>query len=286
MDSILVKGYAKVNLFLDVLGEVDGYHDLDSIVVTINLYDEILLKKRNDNLVTLSQADSKYKVLDGIENNAVKTAKAFMKKFNTSGVDIFVNKNIPIGSGLGGSSADISAVIKGMAKLYNINCDLKPLADSLGSDSGYLLSGGYARMQGRGEKVESLDLTNKLYMVIITASGGVNTGTCFKLCDQFNQKVIPNGVDNLIKKLKDNTFQREDFYNALYLPATKINSEVEEIYKDLQEFSPRGLSMSGSGGSVFAIFDSKNESQRVFEKLKDKYKDIVITESLSVFELE
>ena len=89
----------------------------------------------------------------------VYTAETFKDAFNTNGVDVTVTRNIPTGSGMGGSSADIVGVLKAMQKLFKIDCDLKPIADSLGSDTGYLLTGGFARLYGRGEIVEPLVIT-------------------------------------------------------------------------------------------------------------------------------
>ena len=285
MKIVKEKGYAKVNLFLDVVGVENGFHNLDSVVVTIDLFDLITLTKRKDKLVTIKQAHSLYRVEETVDNNAVRAGRAFVEAFNTNGVDIVVKKQIPIGSGLGGSSADISAVLRGMAKLYEIKEDIKPIADSLGSDSGYLLTGGYARLQGRGDRVEPLNLTNKLYMVIVTPEGGVNTGECFKLCDQMKADIKVGGAKNLIEKLKAKTYGQNDFYNALYSPACKINGEVEIAYNNLKNLSPRAVFMSGSGASIVGIFDELELCKWAEQKLKRLHRNVFITQSLTVAEI-
>ena len=286
MKTVTVNAFAKVNLFLDIVGQNDGYHMLDSVVVTIDLKDKITLTKRRDDKIVLKQRDGLYSVgIADESNNAYKAAKLFMERFNTSGVDIALKKNIPIGSGLGGSSADISGVLNGMKQLYDIEEDIKPLADALGSDSGYLLTGGYARLKGRGEIVEELSLKNKLYMVIIPADGGVNTAECFKLCDSLSQEIVPNGADRLITALEGGFYDRTHFYNALYKPATVLNKNVANAYEDLLSLSPRAVCMSGSGSSVFAIFDTPEFCLWAEKKLKRKYPNLILSESLTKAEL-
>lgn len=286
MKTVTAYGYAKVNLFLDIVGVKDGFHQLDTLVTTIDLKDKITLSARKDDLITVKERSGLYSVnLNKQDNNAYKSALSFTRAFSTCGVDITISKQIPIGSGLGGSSADISAVLLGMKKLYNIDADVKPLADDLGSDSGYLLTGGYARLNGKGDKVCNLDLKNKLYFVIIHASGGVNTKECFSLYDSFNVSQVENGVNNLITALEGGFYDKTHFYNALYKPATLINKNVQDAYNDLASLSPRAVCMSGSGSSVYAIFDTPEFCLWAKSKLKRKYPNIILAESLTQKEI-
>ncbi len=116
--EIRVKAYAKLNLTLAVTGVRDGYHMLDSLVCTVDMFDLIKLKRRKDKLVSVEMHGRGTETLPYEKNNAVKAAEAFIKTFDTCGTDIKIFKNIPVGAGLGGSSADISGVINGMARLY------------------------------------------------------------------------------------------------------------------------------------------------------------------------
>ncbi len=286
MKTVREKAYAKINLFLDIVGVDDvGYHMLDSVVSTISLFDSVTVTKRKDDKIVLKTAGSLYSITDGFDNNAYKAAKLLQETYQTLGVDITLNKNIPVASGLGGSSADIAGVLKAMKKLFAIKEDIKPLADKLGSDSGYLLTGGFARLTGRGEIVEELELTNKLYLVIAVAKGGVNTADCYKEFD--NEKTLPKlgGALNLIENLSKNQIDQNDFYNALYLPATKINQKVKELYEDMKALSPKAVAMSGSGSSVFAVFDSFELTEWARLKLKKKYKDVFTAQTLTKDEM-
>ena len=108
MDTVRVKAYAKINLTLSVTGVKDGYHMLDSIVTSVDLYDAVKVKKRRDGLVSVTMRGCGSENIPFGSNNAVKAAQAFIEKYSTRGADITVNKNIPVGAGLGGSSADRS----------------------------------------------------------------------------------------------------------------------------------------------------------------------------------
>ena len=136
--NVRVKAYAKLNLTLGITGKERGYHLLDSLVCSVDLYDLITLKKRKDRLVTVEMHGRDTELLPFEENNAVKAAESYIDFFGTSGVDIAVYKNIPLGAGMGGSSADAAGVIRGLGRLYGRGSEeeLKSLADALGSDTG------------------------------------------------------------------------------------------------------------------------------------------------------
>ena len=138
MDIVKILAYAKLNLTLDVTGKTGEYHDLDSVAVTINLFDKIIAKKRKDKLVNVTMRGMGSEKLVPEENNAVRAGEAFVKAFSTLGADITIYKEIPMGAGLGGSSADAAGVLNALAKMYAVKDEkkLKELADGLGSDTG------------------------------------------------------------------------------------------------------------------------------------------------------
>ncbi len=256
--GVRVKAYAKLNLTLAITGAENGYHNLDSLVCTVDLYDLIKLKKRKDNLVTVEMHGQGTETLAHEDNNAVKAAEAYIKAFGTGGADIKIFKNIPVGAGLGGSSADISGVLRGMAMLYGKGGEgqLKELADSLGSDTGYLLTGGYARLTGRGEKVERLKSNMRLNFLLLLPQGGVSTAQCYRLYDSLpkTEQSSQPAVDALLNG--DAEGLGRGLFNALYAPAVKLNGGVETAFKELESFAPLGVNMTGSGSGVYALFDS------------------------------
>ena len=181
MNTARVNAYAKLNLTLDITGREGGYHTLDSLVATIDLSDRIVARRRRDNLVSVRMHGMGSESIPPEENNAQRAGEAFVSAFHTTGADISVYKDIPVGAGLGGSSADAAGVLRAMAKLYAVKdgVALKAVADMLGSDTGYLLTGGYARMRGRGTQTEPLHGLPSLSLLLLCPREGVSTAECY-----------------------------------------------------------------------------------------------------------
>lgn len=146
-----MKSYAKVNLSLNVTGAAGGYHLIDSVLASIDIYDTVCVKPRGDRLVNVYMHGLGSENILPERNNAVRAGEAFVSAFSTKGADIEIYKDIPMGAGLGGSSADAAGVLNAMAALYKVTdrAALKGLADALGSDTGYMLGGGFARVAAR-----------------------------------------------------------------------------------------------------------------------------------------
>ena len=259
MNYVRVKSYAKINLTLDITGVSAGYHMIDSVVASIDLYDLITVKKRRDKLVSVTMHGEGSESIPYENNNAAKAAEAFVSYFNTDGADITVWKNIPLGAGLGGSSADVAGVLNAMAKLYGVGSmqEIKRLADGLGSDCGYMLTGGFARITGRGEIVERLKSNVKLDIGLLLPKSGVSTAQCYSLCDSTGANSIHTSKEAKEAVIACN---REDIgaslSNGLYSAAITLNSDVEECYNQLKAFDPLGVNMTGSGSGVYAIFEN------------------------------
>lgn len=280
-----VKAYAKLNLTLAITGNSGGYHMLDSLVCSVDLFDLIVLKKRKDNKVTIQMHGQGTELLPYEQNNAARAAESYINTFNTCGADITVYKNIPVGAGMGGSSADVAGVIRGMSKLYGAGSEreLKELADSLGSDTGYMLNGGYARLLGRGEKVEPISSNLKLNFLILKPQGGVSTAECYKLYDRMPQFIADstsqpvqtsqNAIQSLISG--DKVALGASLSNALYPPAATLNPDIQTAYEELKAFSPLGVNMTGSGSAVYALFQNAEFCRWAQSRYKGKLKTII-----------
>lgn len=257
MNYIKLKAHAKINLSLDVTGTEGGYHLIDSVVTTIDLSDVIAVKKRRDKLVSVTMHGMGSENISFGENNAVRAAEAFVRQYGTNGADITVWKNIPLGAGLGGSSADVAGVLNAMKTLYGADEEgVKDIADSLGSDCGYMLYGGYARMRGRGERVQLLDGGPKLDVGIIFPRGGVSTAACYSLFDSVGSP--SSSSDKVLGAVLrgDKAELGRALHNGLYAPAKALNGDIERAYAELAAFDPLGVCMSGSGSAVYAIFEN------------------------------
>ena len=282
MNTVKIKAYAKVNLTLEITGVEAGYHMLDSLVASVDIYDLVVLKKRKDKLSSVSMHGMGSEGIPPEKNTALKAAELFSETFSTSGADITVYKNIPMGAGLGGSSADVSGVLNGMAKLYGITDreKLKALADTLGSDTGYMLNGGFARMQGRGEKVTKLDLSNTLHFLLICPDSSVSAGECYRAFDTQPRTLEYRGcqTETCAEFLRKNDLNEAGRYlmNDHFRAAYSLNADVGKAYEEAVAFSPLGATMSGSGSCVFAMFETKELCEWAKSRYKGKFRTYVV----------
>lgn len=276
MRKIKLKAHAKINLTLDILGVEGKYHKINTLVSTIDLHDKIILKKRRDKRITLQMKGLPID-LPIVENNAYKACKSFMEKFGTMGVDITIYKNIPIGGGLGGSSADIAGVLNGMKQLFEEQDSVLPLANELGSDSGYLLSGGYAVLSGRGEKISQKYLDKKMYLLIITEDTPVSAkmsyttfdkqGKTYKPCTKTALKALEEGDnEKFLKVIK----------NDLTTASCEILPEIKTNLVALNKASADAFIMTGSGSSVYGLFFDEKKRNLAYKKLLPLYKGHLI----------
>ncbi len=277
MKKIKLKTPAKINLTLDVLGTNEqGYHDLCSLVTSIDVYDYITILKRKDYNIRL-----KCKGIDPecslVDNNAYKSAERFNKAFNTSGVNVTIDKRIPVGAGLGGSSADIAGVLNGMKMLYGIKESVAPIANILGSDSAYMLKGGWGVLKGRGDKQEFLELDKTLYLVILLEEKSASSKQVYREYDKREKTYLPC-TDTAITALKKGDFElfAKLAKNDLY-PATKaLIPELQDNIKALEDAGAPLSIMTGSGSAVLGVFDNEKQRNSVYKKLKLKYKKNII----------
>ena len=274
MKTVKIKSYAKVNLTLEIVGVKEQYHMLDSLVASVDLFDLLVIKRRKGKVSTVKMHGMGSESIPPEKNNALKAAEAFSVAFDTDGADITVYKNIPIGAGLGGSSADVVGVLNGMAQLYGIEdrTALKTLADKLGSDTGYMLNGGFARMQGRGERVTPIDTGATLHFLLLCPKTSVSAGECYRAYDsvQKTEQTHENTTQNAIAALQENRLNDLGRYmtNDLYAPAITLNTDVQKAYEEALSFSPLGGVMTGSGSGVIAMFAHKE----LCEWAKSRYK--------------
>ena len=281
MDTVKVLSYAKLNLTLDITGRTENYHTLDSLVVTVGLYDKIVVKKRKDELVNVIMHGMGSDKLFPEENHAVRAGERFVEAFQSQGADITIYKNIPMGAGLGGSSADAAGVLNALARLYLIDdfSKLKALADSLGSDTGYMLRGGLARMRGRGEEVEWLSDTPDMHFLLLCPRSGVSTAECYHTYDELPQTERTGRTQRCLEAYYGMGMGEAArlFGNDLYESAATLNPEVKEAVSDLKSFSPLGASMTGSGSAAFAIFDSKELCDWAKSRYKGKCRSYTLS---------
>lgn len=263
-----VKAYAKLNLSLNVNEKKNGFHLLDSVVCTVDVFDEISIQSRNDSLVQIDDND-----FFGTENVAYKIARSFVECFSTKGVNLSVNKGIPFMSGMGGSSATAAATVVAMSKMFGITDYEKivELCSKHGSDIAYLTKGGLATMQGKGEQLEYHQLQNTLYFVVVYFNCGLSTKLVFENFNVLSERQFANNknlVDFLQKE--DIVSARKEMQNHLQNSAYSVASE--ELKRDFEKLSAFARQndieflMTGCGSAHFML--AKNEEEAILLKQK------------------
>lgn len=278
-----MKAYAKVNISLDIVGKrEDGYHLLEMIMQSIDLYDEIVIEKQKKEITI--KCNKPYVPTDE-RNLAYKAAQLFIEKYDIdSGVNINIKKNIPVCAGLAGGSTDAATVLKIMNSLFNINAsdeELMILGLKLGADVPYCIKGGTALCKGIGEEVTALKGFKDKVIVLVKPPFGVSTNSVYqefnieKARNHPNTGLIINAINNdNLKMVCDNM---KNLLENVTLRKHKILINIKE---DMRHNGAMGTMMSGSGPTVFAFFDDMLKAQRCFEKMKEKYSDVFITRTI------
>lgn len=277
--AVRIKSYAKLNLTLFITGVSGGYHQLESLVCSVDIYDLLIMKRRKDDRVNVYMHGLPLgEQIEMEQNNAYKAANLYIDKFKSKGVDVEIFKNIPIGAGLGGSSADAAGVLRGMTKLYGLGsyAELEELAAKTGSDTAYMLTGGNAVLSGRGEICKPLETNTKLHFLLLLPKSGVSSRDCFLKYDEIgvSRSVDLRASEALLRG--DKRLLGESLYNALYKPASQINGDVQTAYEELKGFSPLGVSMTGSGSGVFALFENEEYCRWAKSRYRGKFECLTV----------
>lgn len=263
--------FAKINWILRIKGKRDdGFHELCTIFQTVSIHD-LLHFAENDSLVLT--CDAPHIPIDE-RNLIIKAAKALQEKFNIKkGAKINLEKNIPAPGGLGGGSSNAAIALLGLVKLWNCQIKFEELiniASKLGSDIPFFLFGGTALGSGRGTEIFTTKEFSEEHILIVTPAVDVPTKKAFALIDaphltNFDSKSILQICRSEAQLLSlRQSGLINDFENAVF----KIEPEIERVKEKLFDLGAVHALMSGSGASVFAVFESKEELQTVFDALQ------------------
>ena len=261
MQSLKIKANAKVNLSLSVLGKrEDGYHELDTVMQSISLYDTVYIEKSDKIAVECGE-------FGGEDNIAFKTAAAFFKASGiNAGADIKIEKRIPSAAGMGGGSADAAAVLVGLNKLYEAKLSYEKLlkiAVKLGADVPFLIRGGTARAKGIGEILEPIKPIGGCYFLIAKGEYKPSTGEMFKLLDStdYNKPDIEKTATAINSQDMVSLVASMDNSFAALWRESRIKAELLKTDAD-------AVSLSGSGPAWFAVYLDKNRAVAAEKALK------------------
>lgn len=264
MNTVNERAYAKINLLLDVVNKrADGYHNLEMIMQTIDLYDDVRVEKVQAGIHLVCATEF---VPNNEKNIAWKAADLFCKKYNIkSGVKIDIKKRIPVAAGLAGGSSDAAAVLRAMMKLFDIypsKEELVEMALSLGADVPYCLEGGTCIAEGLGERLIKLDDFAGVHILLVKPNVGVSTVWCFKNYRQEKVSKRPN-LNKMVEDIKgrDINMVAHGLCNVLESVTIPEHPVIDNIKKQMLDNGAIGAIMSGSGPSVFGIFSSGQDAE-------------------------
>lgn len=263
--ALALQAPAKVNLFLEVLGKrPDGYHDLETLLVAVDLVDTLEFWPDESGALTLT-CDAPG-LTTGPDNLVLRAADRLKRHANyPGGAAIHLAKRIPMQAGLGGGSSDAAATLKGLNRVWSLgvaDAELARLGAEIGSDVAFFFAPGAAWCMGRGEKVEPMTPGRPLDLVLVSPGVGLATADVFRRVtvpeapvpgDAMRAAVGRGDVDEIGRRL----------HNRLQAPAEAVCPEVRAIRHALAAAGPAGCLMSGSGTTVFALCRDRSDAVRV-----------------------
>nr|WP_297573565.1 4-(cytidine 5'-diphospho)-2-C-methyl-D-erythritol kinase [uncultured Peptostreptococcus sp.] len=279
MESIRLKAMGKINLSIDIKGILDdGYHDVEMVMQSVNLSDKLLIRKSEEGFsMKCSNAD----VPVGKKNIIYKTWMIMKNKYKIDGgIEVFLEKNIPIAAGMAGGSANSAAIFVGINKLFELGLDDENLIDlskELGSDIAFCIKGGTYLATGRGTDLVKLDdLDFDIEVLVCRPNVFVSTKKVYKKFDTMYEK--NNNIErpdnqNLIRAIKDKNMDDlvASMCNVLEPVTRQGCSDIARIEKImLQEGADKAM-MSGSGPTVFAFFSDKKKAKKCANILRKQY---------------
>ncbi len=281
MDELIIESYGKINLALDILYKRnDDYHEIKSVMQEIDLKDKLIFKDLKEGIIIESNNPK-------VPNNSGNLVyKAWKKLQEISGVKkglyVYIEKNIPIGGGLGGGSSNGAATLQALNKLWDLKLSSGELMDigrELGADIPFCIMGGTALAEGIGEKLTSLKAFSGKYILLCNPGIEISTPEVYK-------KIKPNGqrldIEGLIKAIENEDTRQVGKKLANKLEAVVIEDYpiIGQIKETMKENGALGSLMSGSGATVFSLYEDKEKMEKAYEILKESFDKVYMTKTV------
>lgn len=284
MKELKIKARAKINLGLDVLRKrADGYHELRMVMQTIDLWDGIVLTPTKEGGI-LVRTNRPELPADG-RNLVYRAARLMMEEFGISGgVRIDLDKQIPMAAGLAGGSSDGAAVLKGMNELYGLGLSQRQLRERgvrLGADIPYCIMGGTALAEGIGEKLTALPAAPGCHVLLAKPWIDVSTGFVYGHL-RADELLYHPDIDGQVDAVR-----RGDFAgmaglmgNVLETVTIPVHPVIQQIKEEMLRLGAAGAMMSGSGPTVFGLFDDREKAEAAYCQMRGAggARDVFLTE--------
>tara|TARA_B100001123_G_scaffold351298_1_gene402188 strand:- start:818 stop:1690 length:873 start_codon:yes stop_codon:yes gene_type:complete len=272
MEYLKLKAYAKVNLVLEVMGKLeDGYHEIKTIFQTVNLFDDITVQGSTDVRVTFINGEG----IDTQNNLVIKAVKLIQAEMGCNdGAHITVTKRIPVGSGLGGGSADAAATLNALNLIWDLRLTktrLMKMASVIGADVPFFLEGGLAVGTGKGDSVRVLSNQHQVFFVLLDIPHSLTEKTKF-LYESLDPSLYTTGlkVNSFIREHEKGIFSLDSIYNVFTQLAELYFPDFEYYQKTLYGLGCKHVSLSGTGPVLFALFQTKEAAEHVCDSLLQK----------------
>lgn len=273
MDRIELKALGKINLGLDVLGRREnGYHDVRMVMQTVYLYDQITIKKRRRPGIGI---ETNLYYLPVNENNlAYRAAKLLMDEFRIEdGISIRLNKHIPVAAGMAGGSSNAAAVLFGMNRIFGLGLTMEELMKrgvTLGADVPYCIMRGTVLAEGIGEVLTPLAPMPKCFVLLAKPPVAVSTKLVYEKLDSQEIEKHPD-IDGIIEGLEEQSLAKitASMGNVLERVTVLEYPVIDKIKNTMKTAGALNAMMSGSGPTVFGIFEDKNRARAAAQKIKE-----------------
>ncbi len=274
MEKLELKALGKINLGLDILGRREnGYHDVRMVMQTVYLYDRVILKKRKEPGIFLT---CNLPFLPVNKNNiAYQAAQLLMEEFGLpGGIEIILEKHIPVSAGMAGGSANAAAVLYGINRLYGLDLDeeeLKKRGVALGADVPYCIMRGTVLAEGIGEILSPLPPMPRCHILVAKPPFSASTKVVYKKIDEKGVSSHPD-IDAIIAGLESGDIEKiaSNMGNALEQVMLEDYPVLGEIKSEMKRRGALGAMMSGSGPTVFGIFKERRHAKEAAAQLREK----------------
>lgn len=272
MEVIYRKARAKINLNLEVVGKREnGYHNLESVFQKISLYDEIRIRKtKTDNC----QIQCNIPALESKENIIAKAyAKLKAKCPKITGIEVKLNKKLPMQAGLAGGSADCATFLLAMKQLFDLKLsktEIEEIGQSLGADVVPCLYNGAVLGEGIGEKITPIRTQLSYYLVIVKPQTSCNTKKMFEKIDARSDLKLLHKAKEIRKALEENDLESltGNLYN-IFEDVIEQKDIIQNLKNELIQNGAVESAMTGTGSCVYGIFKEKEQAKKAYQKLKE-----------------
>lgn len=274
MKHMELKALAKINLGLDVLGRREnGYHDVRMIMQSVYLYDEVKLDQSEEPGIRVRTNLGFLPTGEG--NIAYKAAQMLTEEFGIGpGIDISLNKHIPVAAGLAGGSADAAAVLFGLNRMFGLKLSQEELMErgvKLGADVPYCIMRGTVLAEGIGEELTVLPAMPKCTVLIAKPPVSVSTKVVYEALDAREITEHPD-IDGIIDGLKEGNLKRiaSSMGNVLESVTIPMHPVIEQIKDEMKAAGALNAMMSGSGPTVFGLFENRAAARDAQRRIREK----------------